>query len=452
MTMKRTITVLVPLILSITQIQGSDQEKCCKQDYQFVQQDSTFACVYNSNKRLQSNFKIQDFLNKNISGNCIEIYSENKIATFTFDNSIKKVSKDKTLEVKHYPKCCPLGLDYNDLIHSCDETVKANRKDIFTENSFIKIGLPHCKIISDHIFDSIDEVKIDNVGIEFKNTSRRVSNEKYCVDSTLSGKFVTRICEDDIQICKNITCIHKCCPDGKSFINGSNCLDTFKHGLDLKFSSKIEDPSVPFAIIYGIPGRIYPLEEGKYNYYLDKAGTFSTYMNKSDAYVNHPVTEESYCIEYTYRDGIWDNYFLFGKAITQPLEPKFAVTRWAKMVSCIALLLTISVYLILPKMRNLFGKILLSYSIATFLFFFFLCFSQFYYNVINDITCRCLGYISLLTSIWSFTWLHIMCIDIWFSFGRKSDFWKVIVPETPSDLFVVGPEWAASDGELLIDS
>ncbi|ERL95382.1 hypothetical protein D910_12646 [Dendroctonus ponderosae] len=67
-----------------------------------------------------------------------------------------------------------------------------------------------------------------------------ISVEDYCTDRTEDGTELVRICTSDFQICKFAQCVHKCCPDGFSFVNGSHCHPTFIHGLDLNFSESIQ--------------------------------------------------------------------------------------------------------------------------------------------------------------------------------------------------------------------
>lgn len=242
------------------------------------------------------------------------------------------------------------------------------------------------------------------------------SNE-FCWDKTLSSKYVVRICENDFDLCQDIRCIKKCCPDGQSFVNKASCQDTYIYGIDLHSSKRIEDPNAPFATIHDFQHALYILREENYNYTLDSKGRFNNYNKLTDAVEYHEPTEDTYCFEHAYKKGVLNGYtFFHSKDIHKPLETKFAVTRWVKCISCFFLLLTVIVYSLLPNMRNLFGKILLSYSVATFMLFFFLIILQFFLDL-NDLMCKVFGFCFIFASLSSFTWMHIMCIDIWCSFG-----------------------------------
>lgn len=139
-----------------------------------------------------------------------------------------------------------------------------------------------------------------------------------------------------------------------------------------------------------MPRPISILKESK-NFYIDASGVFSTYSNITDSYNRYEPSEYSYCIEHAYKKGSVNGYTIFSRALKPQLQIKFVVTRWIKILSCVFLFLTMAVYLALPKMLNLFGKILLSYSLATFLFFFFLCLSQFLSTEFNDVVCKSIG-------------------------------------------------------------
>ncbi|KAL3282448.1 hypothetical protein HHI36_005634 [Cryptolaemus montrouzieri] len=414
--MKQEITFLIILLFNIPLISGNRHVKCCKSNQRIIEQNSAYKCDNNTNKRIQDNFKNTNFLSSNSTGTCIELYSDNKVAIFSVDGPIKNISIKQNIELEYFPKCCPVGYTYNTTLHSCTNGGNSDILNKFLKNDFIEIGLVKCEIISDEISNSADDIRINENQITFLKDGRTIQNGRYCIDATSDKKLVIRTCEENSEICKKIRCIHKCCNDGQSFINGPNCVDTLRYGVNLHASNSIEEPDEPFAIIHGFGSGLYVLNENKYNFTVDKSGAYISYQNKTESFKYHSVLERSYCMEYAQK-GEMNKYALFAEPSKPKLETKFAVTRWVKILSCIFLILTICVYLLLPKMRNLFGKILLSYSVSTLLFFFLLSFSQFYYNTTSNEVCRIMGFSSVLASIWSFTWLHIMCIDIWFSFG-----------------------------------
>ncbi|KAK9869403.1 hypothetical protein WA026_003158 [Henosepilachna vigintioctopunctata] len=362
-------------ILFLPFILGDDLAKCCGQQQKLVKRNGTFRCEVNKNQRVHSNTVNLDLLKQNKTGHCIDIYSK-KIAKFFIEISTSNISFVEFVNVRYFPKCCPVGQQYNATFHSCGRGT--NTQSMFSNFfSFTKIGLPHCEIISDHIFENQQNIIINNDSSISMDGGRNINSGKYCVDSTLDGKFLVKICEENSQICAQIKCIHKCCPDGQSFVKGNifNCTDNFIYGVNLHSYSNIQDPL---------------------------------------------VSENVYCMEHQYRkrNGVDKGlYIIFFKSTPPTIEVKYSVTRWVKIVSCIFLLLTIAVYVFLPKMRNLFGKILLNYCTATFLMYLFLTISQFNPNGFNEHICILLGFCSVFSVISSFSWLNIMAIDIWISFS-----------------------------------
>lgn len=64
----------------------------------------------------------------------------------------------------------------------------------------------------------------------------------YCIDKTHTDGFILRECKDSIEVCNEIRCFKKCCPDGQSFIGKDECFDTYKFGLNTsKWANIIEN-------------------------------------------------------------------------------------------------------------------------------------------------------------------------------------------------------------------
>jgi hypothetical protein len=132
----------------------------------------------------------------------------------------------------------------------------------------------------------------------------------------------------------------------------------------------------PFAIRHGYSCRIYILKK-KIQFYLDTDGTLHAFSNQSNSFVSYGIDKEkSYCIEHAHKKSL--NRFEFFMCFPDnPIRGKFLAARWAKILSCIFILVTMAVYLFLPEMLNLFGKILLSYCTAVLTAFVLLIYTQF---------------------------------------------------------------------------
>lgn len=237
--MKSSQLFFILISLNLILIGENLQQKCCKIGHQIVEKNSKFLCEKVQNVRLQDNFKIRDFLAENKTGICSEI-SEKSVAIFSVNNVTKNVEKREDFPQLFFPKCCPLNYQYNKITHGCEEN-PGKTISILKINSFVRVGLPECEIISDKILESTQDVKMNGKDLVLLK-EKRILEENYCIDSTLDEKLVVRICEKDFQICSRLRCIRKCCPDGKSFFDQSVCVDTFKFGVNLEKTERIHYP------------------------------------------------------------------------------------------------------------------------------------------------------------------------------------------------------------------
>jgi hypothetical protein len=124
---------------------------------------------------------------------------------------------------------------YNSTTHGCVKST--NKLDAFFRGKVVHVGLPHCRTIEDVRMGTIKEW---NESLQLTE-NKSFDEGLYCVDKDQNSLFIARACRDD-YICKRIRCVYKCCPDGQSFINASNCYDTYVHGLDFSaFAVKMDN-------------------------------------------------------------------------------------------------------------------------------------------------------------------------------------------------------------------
>lgn len=233
-----TFSILTHFIVSVSSAFSNPHQKCCPVDHVIVRENATLLCRLDVDKRIQTNFLKNDFITEANLGTCIDVYDGNKTAIFDVDEN-GDVHKKHDISVHFYPKCCHLEHAYNPKIHACQPWNVS--KNIVPPNSFIFVGLPSCEIIQDIFISNLGGLNQSVIDLRFKNDDRTFDEGKFCVDSTVSGSFVARLCEN-YDICKSIRCVRKCCQDGQSFVNGSKCKDTFKYGVNLDVSKKIEEP------------------------------------------------------------------------------------------------------------------------------------------------------------------------------------------------------------------
>lgn len=108
------------------------------------------------------------------------------------------------------------------------------------------------------------------------------------------------------------------------------------------------------------------LKEGSYIFHLNDKGFFEFLQKKTNTMIPFAVSDmRSYCIEHTNTPNF--NGYLFFMCFPEDVPvKKFEYTVWAKILSCIFLVLTVLVYAVLHETRNVFGKLLVNYCAALF--------------------------------------------------------------------------------------
>lgn len=213
--------VFILLCVKISFCEEENLPKCCPGSNLFTSNRLIYECGNSTIADPPLRIQIVD---RNITEKnekfCVDIESSNSVSLFKKSSKFLKV---KDLNAVFFPKCCPLNFVYNPITHGCDEN--RNFQPFFNE-TFVKIGLPHCKIIKDIRLES--SRSIDNVS----KYNKMYSEGNFCVDKDINDRFIIRQCTTDYNICNFMKCVHKCCPDGQSFINGAKCYDTYTHGLN----------------------------------------------------------------------------------------------------------------------------------------------------------------------------------------------------------------------------
>lgn len=207
---------------------ANSYDKCCKTGEYVQEANNVYGCTKNASKRLGVLTKRTDFLGKGVDGECADLTPEFSI----FKVSRGKIVERRLVEMSYFPKCCPLNYTYNTALHSCEE--RGHAAPDYIKETFVKVGLPDCKVIVD--------VQLNKTIDLYRGIINENGYTEYCLDENEKGSFTMRQCRKDTKVCDGIRCVKKCCPDGQSFVGGRRCLDTYTHGLNLTFSSKVQDP------------------------------------------------------------------------------------------------------------------------------------------------------------------------------------------------------------------
>ncbi|XP_019878243.1 G-protein coupled receptor Mth2 isoform X2 [Aethina tumida] len=410
------VTGLLALLVNNVDGYGADFDKCCGKD-QYMVKNGTYKCTSDGLMgRLQFVNDRADFLStKNgTKGYCTEVNRKSsKEEEFAVFSSLgEDVNLVETIP-DYFPKCCPHFHQYNPITHGCEKT----NITYIQAGKFIKIGLPSCDLIVDHRLNSTDDFVLEEDDVHVRKGNNRFMKGTYCLDETTMDDYVLRVCVEDENICTESRCIHKCCPDGQSFIGGKKCRNTYTHGLDLSFNSKIAEPEEPFSILHNFKcSKIYIMSPKRYIFDIDDMGNFHFFSNLTNSLETQSSLRATYCIEHVLLSS--KNGFELFKCFEESNMLKFKVTKWVKILSCVFLILTMIVYFLLNEVKKVFGKILVSFCFSILMTFCMLIYSYAAVdNGVSNLSCRIIGYFNLYLIISSFTWLNILCIDIWLTFG-----------------------------------
>ncbi|XP_017780275.1 PREDICTED: G-protein coupled receptor Mth-like isoform X1 [Nicrophorus vespilloides] len=387
--------------------------KCCPLNSHLLNTSGTLSC---SERRqyIQVHAKPLELFEK-CSDHCVDFLSSNHNRLVRYDCRTKGIEYQTHRE---YPKCCPLNYHYDPVLHGCAKGRVIEEPVGFT---VLNISLSHCPLkthaIVDYItantttFDSELKVSFDNNTFDYGT---------YCLDETKNKSRVVRVCQTYESTCKRsfddnkVRCIRKCCLDGQIYI-GNTCEIAFEYGVDINHT-KIKQSKENFAVIQSHVANKY-IAKPHHNCEVDKIGDLSCISK------NSPVTSNSkdapYCTEMHLSKNVSIQRFFLFLPKTLPLtESKLKINSVGLAISCFFFLLTMVLYCLLPDALHLFGKSILCYCFITFLGYLTLSAMQFNNKSVWDKSfCLTIGFIIMFTFLGSFTWLNIICFDMYMAFG-----------------------------------
>ncbi|XP_057328403.1 G-protein coupled receptor Mth2-like [Microplitis mediator] len=392
---------------------------------------------------------------------CTDVVRENDLTNISFvhycNQAHEEISDPQSMSIR---KCCPQGQRYDAKIRECVAD-SSNYFDVlnalraFSHNNihFLSIveGPPSCNYsLIDYIISAANDTLVLNSDtsealIQSKNSQTKISvNENNaCFDFDISsGIIVVRACSDD-KYCAENTCLRKCCPEDEAWIK-HKCrkLSTYE-GPRKEFHTEIKTfiesfrnnskspevlNSTDYGLMIGIPfcnrGRMYPVMKPKKNWYFTLHGYI--YISNSSTFYDPNV----YCLEMAYDnrydDGLYPNMcFEKFKPETEHFSQRFLINASLEVTSCIFLGLTLIMYVFQPSIQNLHGNILMCYvgslffayaGHATIIFLILKDQNNHDYYVLDSPVCRPLGYIVTASYLLAFSWLHVLCYDIWWTF------------------------------------
>ncbi|XP_043288176.1 G-protein coupled receptor Mth2-like [Venturia canescens] len=276
-----------------------------------------------------------------------------------------------------------------------------------------------------------------------------VTNENSsCFDSGIEFPLV-RVCSDS-KYCDINPCIRKCCPEGEIIID-AECKKTISDKVPLGsfhrllmnesitrgLSSSSEFMHSPdYGLLIGNPCKYGQfLVDRSEEWFITPRGQFSLKFYRTYA------TNE-YCLEITSPAGKKGSYKLqpficIEESIFAIKESplRYQIFASFQLSSCFFLILTLLVYICLPSLQNLHGKTLMSHVFSLIVAYATLATVALATpadigNHDNDdgdqlqsskVFCKFLGFTLLFSWISAFSWLNVMCFDIWWTFGGFGD-------------------------------
>ncbi|XP_076667866.1 G-protein coupled receptor Mth2 isoform X2 [Andrena cerasifolii] len=314
----------------------------------------------------------------------------------------------------------------------------------FAEVDFLKVstGMPNCTEAMFTYAISEGDITFENGALQamLPSSSTGEARERFAmtVGNTCLGlttdfpenrQLVARVCRSS-DTCQHNRCLRKCCPENQSYVAGSRCTTTDAGDASMVFYEKIsaitngtwEDTGFGLMVKLECKNDMYALNS------LEFKGLTAEGFVK-DVAINKPVPHDQYCLDVFYNTSSWNETLIPLLCFpTTPLEQEYSTIRFTvnsilQSVSCVFLLLTLLVYICLPALQNLHGKTLMCHSASLLLAYTCLAIVPWVTpkrgtddNYATNL-CATLAYMMYFAFLSAFSWLNVMCFDIWRTFG-----------------------------------
>ncbi|GJQ86504.1 hypothetical protein Trydic_g10404 [Trypoxylus dichotomus] len=316
-------------------------------------------------------------------------------------------------------KCCSPNYNYEPKDHKCVESNSTNILEGFKNGSLlIKSGLSDCQIVLDHLLDTPTNAFSIGLHGSLHYNDRTYQIGSYCFDNNEGEGMVIRTCEK-VDMCKNqgVRCIKKCCPDGQ-YYEGTTCSAGHQFGLSLANITRFKDPSKQYnAIFVSGPCSRY-LDKPAIIFHITKDGT--AVIREIGVWKHYLLEESYYCMEYV---KILQDYkmllcLLGDNTDTNIYNSKNMINKVVLIISCVCLLATVILYLILPDLKNFIGKIIICYCSCLFVAFLLLTWLRF--DPFPGDYCDVFGFAIAFSFLAAFSWMTILSYEMWRVLGSMT--------------------------------
>ncbi|XP_012215330.1 G-protein coupled receptor Mth2 isoform X2 [Linepithema humile] len=357
-------------------------------------------------------------------------------------------------QLAYVKKCCPHGTIFDRRTKACvPQLSKSDSLVIFLQNGSAdadlviiatEAGWPCNGPIIDYEIDE-DDIFLRNgtysVMVPILKNNLVVKEEVFvtensaCLDTTLGSvsnrRLLARVCRNP-EFCDGNACIRKCCAEGEFFYaNGCSQLapkepKEFYQALTSAVNqTKLSafNMSKEYGVLIGKTCKygMYPVDPKEEEWWLTSEG--HVIADGDEIY-----DQNNYCMDIFYNKSESDHAFHLFICFDAPAPQeqdsvRFHLNTALEVTSCAFLLMTLLVYACLPSLQNLHGKTLMCHVGSLFLAFTCLVIIPWIMPDVDEeeqnatITCRSLAYTMLFCFLSSFSWLNVMCFDIWWTFG-----------------------------------
>ncbi|XP_063236340.1 G-protein coupled receptor Mth2-like [Bacillus rossius redtenbacheri] len=241
-----------------------------------------------------------------------------------------------------------------------------------------------------------------------------------CVEATTLSEdlLVVRRCVPLAQACAGRPCLRKCCPDGESLGEDDQCAasDSFRLSLvPTSYDARqvVLAPGGSFAMAFGLD-----CPEGKYA--IDPYSQDRAEFTRAGEILYEGETHgvDSYCVEGDAQGAVVVALcFPERGSAGDPSAVPIYITA-GLVASSAFLLATLATYALLPPLLNLHGKTLVCHVAS--LLAAYVCLSTTHLGqeaFYRTGWCVAVAYMMIFSFMAAFSWLNVMCFDIWWTFS-----------------------------------
>ncbi|XP_053987330.1 G-protein coupled receptor Mth2-like [Hylaeus volcanicus] len=225
---------------------------------------------------------------------------------------------------------------------------------------------------------------------------------------------------------KNLSRVGKCCPPGEVFIKNGEDKEGYcsvpRLQLNQSFSPSFSDFNrtgywIPaqkhseFVVIFGEPCKhkryiLNPWNQNDIHHLLINGSVF---IPDEEPLMLMPGV--NYCMEIVESFGLMT--FVCYEDLTTIASPQYSIYSVGLLISVPFLVLTVVVYSITPKLRNIYGRLLCRYCGCLAVAFTTLAITQLRGSHMSQMACTSLGFVIQFSFVACFFWLNAMCIEMW---------------------------------------